>query len=413
MIPPLLRESTFRRFWTGQTISLFGDQISLFAIPLTAVLVLHAGPEQMGLLTAAGLLPSLLFSLHAGVRVDRRGRRRRTMIGADLARAALLITLPLAYLAGVLGLPQLYAVAFAIGVCDVFFAVAYSTLFVSVVASDDYVGGQALLNGSRAASGVGGQSLAGLLVAALTAPGALLLDAASFVASAFALHRIDPAEPEPERAEAGHLVAGIRFIRRSAVMRPALLSTTTVNFFTFAFNAIFILYATRSLHVHPAVLGLVLGAGAFGAVLGSMVTTRIAGRIGLGRAFALGCVLFPAPLAFVPLAAGPRWVELVALFLAEFGSGLGVMVLDIAIGTIFALEIPDRMRARVSGAYRMVNYGVRPLGALAGGTLGGAIGLPATLWLAVIGATSCVLWLLGTPLLKIDATGKRPARVAT
>jgi predicted MFS family arabinose efflux permease len=250
-----------------------------------------------------------------------------------------------------------------------------------------------------------------VLIAVFSAPGALLLDAVSFVASAFALHRIDPAEPVPERAEAGHLAAGIRFIRRSAVMRAALLATTTVNFFTFAFNAIFILYASRSLHVHPGVLGLVLGAGAVGAVFGSMVTTRIAGRIGLGRAFALGCVLFPAPLAFVPLAAGPRWVELGALFLAEFGAGLGVMILDISIGTIFALEIPDRMRARVSGAYRMVNYGVRPLGALAGGTLGGAIGLPATLWVSVIGATSCVGWLIGSPLLKIGS--RTPRRVAT
>jgi predicted MFS family arabinose efflux permease len=267
------------------------------------------------------------------------------MIGADLVRAALLLTLPAAYLAGTLGLAQLYAVTCAIGVCDVFFAVAYSTLFVSVVRPDDYVAGQALLNGSRAASGVGGQSLAGLLVAALSAPGALVLDAVSFVASAFALHRIDPAEPEPERAGTAQLAAGIRFIRRSAVIRAMLLATTTVNFFTFAFNAIFILYVTRSLHVHPAVLELVLGAGAVGAVLGSTVTTRIAGRIGLGRAFALGCVLFPAPLAFVPLAAGPRWVLLGALFLAEFGTGLGVMILDITGGTIRVLEVPDRMLA--------------------------------------------------------------------
>lgn len=408
MISPLLRQPTFRRFWLGETVSLFGDQISLFAIPLTAVLVLHAGPEQMGLLTAAGLLPSLLFSLYAGVRVDRRGRRRRTMIAADVARAALLLSVPAAYLSGVLGLPQLYGVAFAIGVADVFFAVAYSTLFVSVVRRDDFIAGQSLLNGSRAASGVGGQSLAGLLVAALTAPGALLLDALSFLVSAFALHRIDPAEPEPEPAGAGHLAAGIRFIRRSVVIRAMLLATTTVNFFTFAFNAIFILYATRSLHVAPAVLGLVLGAGAVGAVLGSMVATRIAGRIGLGRAFALGCVLFPAPLVFVPLAAGSRWAELGCLFLAEFGAGLGVMILDIAGGTIRVLEVPDRMLARVSGAYRMVNYGVRPLGALAGGTLGGVVGLPATLWVSVIGATACALWLLGTPLLSRSANRPTP-----
>ncbi len=406
MIPPLLRQVTFRRFWTGQVVSLFGDQVSLFAVPLTAVLVLHAGPEQMGLLTAAGLLPSLLFSLLAGSLVDRRGQRRRTMLGADLVRAGLMVSIPVAYACGVLVLPQLYAVAFAVGICDVFFAVAYSTLFVSVVPPADYLAGQSLLNGSRAMSFVVGQSAAGLLVAAFTAPGAIVLDALSFLGSAFALKRIDPAEPVTSGEGHGSLAAGITFIRRSATIRAALRATATVNFFTLAFNAIFILYATRSLHVRPAVLGFVLGAGAVGALLGSVVTGRIARRIGVGRAFALGCVAFPAPLALAPLAAGPTWMVLGALFLAEFGSGLGVMILDISIGAIFATEIPDRLRARVSGAYRSVNYGIRPLGALTGGFLGGALGLRPTLWLAVVGGCTCALWLVRSPILALRDRGE-------
>jgi MFS family permease len=180
----LLRDMTFRRFWIGQTVSLVGDQVSLFAVPLTAVLVLHANATQMGLLTAAGLLPSLLFSLAAGAAVDRHGQRRLVMLATDLGRALLMVTIPLSYLLGRLGLPQLYAVTFAVGTLDVLFFVAYTALFVSVVPRDRYVEGGSLLNGSRALSVIMGQSGAGLLVAAFSAPGAIVLDALTFLFSA-------------------------------------------------------------------------------------------------------------------------------------------------------------------------------------------------------------------------------------
>ena len=262
MMPPLLRDATFRRFWTGQTVSLVGDQVSLFAVPLTAVLVLNANAAQMGLLTAAGLLPSLLFSLAAGAAIDRHGRRRRTMLVTDVGRAVLMATIPISYALGRLGLPQLYAVTFAVGTLDVLFFVAYSGLFVSVVPPQGYVQGQSLLNGSRAMSFVVGQGGAGVLVAALTAPGAIIVDALSFLVSGLALARIHPAEPSTAEPGKGDLAAGVRFIAGSRMVRSALGATATVNFFTLAFNAIVILYATRALHVRPAMLGLVLGSGA-------------------------------------------------------------------------------------------------------------------------------------------------------
>jgi MFS family permease len=396
--PELLRDRTFRRFWTGQTASLFGDQISLLAIPLTAVLVLHAGPAQMGYLTAAGVLPSLLFSLAAGARIDRSRHRRQIMLACDVLRAMLLLTIPGAYLVGWLGLAQLYLVTFAVGTLDVFFFVSYTTLFVAIVPPERYVEGNSLLNGARAMSFVGGQSLAGLLVAVFTAPGALFLDALSFLGSAFALGRIRPTEPAPAAAEGDALRAGVRFIRHSKVVRAALGATATVNFFTFIFSAIFVLYATRELQVRPAELGLVLGMGAVGGLIGAAITTRIGRRLGIGPAFILGCVLFPASLLLIPLAAGGRIEILALLFLAEFGSGMGVMILDIAVGSIFAAVIPDRLRARVSGAYRTINYGVRPLGALTGGLLGQAIGLRTTLWIATVGAVLSAVWTLPGPL---------------
>ena len=401
-LPPLLRENlVFRRFWTGQTISLFGDQISLIAIPLTAVLVLDANAKQMGYLVAAELVPNLFFALHAGAWVDRRGNRRRTMIFTDLARAAFLATIPLAYAFDVLTIQQLYVVAFLVGTMTVFFQVAYSSLFVALVERDDYVEGNSLLAGSRAFSFVAGPSVGGILVQLLKAPYALLVDSISYLFSVGFLASIDPEEPETETAERGHVVAGVRYIVTSSVMRSSLLATATINLFNFVFHALFILYAVRSLHVRPGTLGIVLGAGAVGGLIGSVVTSRLGRRLGIGPTYILGCILFPVPLVLVPLAGGPYWLILAMLFLAEFGAGLGVMILDISAGSIFAALVPHRLRSRVSGAYMVVNMGVRPIGSLIGGFLGTAIGLQTTLWIGVVGATAGFLWLLPSPIPKM------------
>ena len=400
-LPAALRERDFRRFWTGETISLFGDQITLLALPLVGVLALDASPAQMGYLGAASLFPGLLFSLHAGAWVDRRGKRRQTMIATALGRAALLATIPLAYWLDVLTLAQLYVVSFLVGTLSVVFFVSYSTLFVSLVKREHYLEANSLLNGSRAFSYIAGPSVGGLLVQAFSAAGALVVDTFSFLASALALSTIDPAEPPTEKAERGHVKAGIRYIRHSAIVRSALLATATINFFNFVFWALFILYVTRSLDVTPGVLGLILGSASVGGLIGSVVTGRINRRIGAGPAFALGCVLFPVPLVLVPLAGGSDLTIYACLFAAEFLSGFGVMVLDITAASINAALIPDRLRARVSGAYMVVNYGVRPLGSLLGGALGTWIGLRETLWIGAVGATLGVIWLLPSPLLRM------------
>jgi MFS family permease len=352
----------------------------------------------MGRLTAAGLFPSLLFSLHAGVWADRRGRRRRMMIAADLGRAALIVTLPVAYALDALGLAQLYAVAFAVGTLSVLFEVCNAALFVSLVPAEQYVQGNSLVNGSRAMSFVSGMSLGGLLVQLLTAPFALLADAVSYLASARFLSRIGPAEPPPAERVRGDLWAGFRHIVNSPVLRAGSAAVVTLNFFNFIFQAIFVLYATTRLHLSPGVLGAVLGAGAIGSVLGSVLTGRVVRRIGIGPAVVLGFVAFPAPLMLVPLAGGPTAVVLAMLFLAEFGSGFGVMILDIASGSVAAAAIPHKVRSRVAGASRTLTYGVRPLGALTGGWLGSTLGLRPTLWIATAGAVLCVTWLVPSPI---------------
>jgi predicted MFS family arabinose efflux permease len=320
------------------------------------------------------------------------------MIVADLGRAALLATVPVCYAAGVLTLAQLYAVAFAAGTLSVLFVVCDPAMFVGLVPADRYVEGNSLVYGSRALSFVGGPSAGGLLVQWLTAPFAVVADALSFLGSAYFLSRIRVAEPPTAGKEHGGLLAGARFIRSSGIVRASLTSVATINFFNFMFFALSVLYAVRYLHIRPGELGLLLGSGAVGGVLGAAVTRRLTGWIGAGWAYTGACLVFTAPLVLIPLAAGPRPVILAMVFGAEFLSGFGVMVLDISIGAIFAAVIPDAIRSRVAGAFQAVNYGTRPLGALAGGALGAAIGVRTTLWIAAIGGTTGILWLLPSPL---------------
>jgi MFS family permease len=401
-VPQLLRENApFRRFWSGETISLFGDQITQIAVPLVAVLVLDADAKEMGFLVAALLAPNLFFALHAGAWVDRRGRRRLTMIATDLGRAALLVTIPIAYAFDALTMTQLYVVAFLVGTLSVFFFVSYQALFVSLVPRERYVEGNSLLAGSRAFSFVAGPSVGGILVQLLKAPYALLVDSLSFLFSAAFLSSIDPVEPVIEVAEKGHVVAGVRYIVTSPVMRSSLLATATINLFNFVFHALFILYAVRSLGVRPATLGIVLGAGAIGGLIGSFVTSRLGHALGIGPTYILGCILFPVPLVLVPLAGGPYWLVLAMLFFAEFGAGLGVMILDINVGAIIYARTPDRIRARAAGAFRFINYGVRPVGALFGGLLGGAIGVREAILVTTVAAIGGVLFLLGSPVLRL------------
>jgi MFS family permease len=402
LVPSLLRETVFRRYWSASTVSMVGDQVTTIAVPLTAVLSLHAGAAAMGYLTALEWLPSLLFGMHAGAWADRHGRRRQLMIACDLGRCALLGTVPVCWALGVLTLWQLFAVVFAAGTLSILFNVADATMFVSIVAPGQYVDGQSLIYGSRAMSFVIGPSLGGLLTQLLTAPFAIVADALSFLGSAFFLRRIDPVEPPADDGKGG-VTEGLRFIARSPVVRASLIGVAVVNFFNLMFFALMMLYAVRVLHVGAGLLGLVLGCGAVGGLLGAALTKAIAARIGVGLAYVAGCFAFTAPLALVPLAPPPAgrgtdWAIVLMLFGAEFLSGFGVMVLDISIGSIFAAVIPDTVRSRVSGAFSAINYGTRPLGALLGGLLGSAAGLRPALWVAVIGGVAGAALLVPSPL---------------
>jgi MFS family permease len=400
-LPVLLRENApFRRFWAGQTISLFGDQISLLAIPLLAVLTLHADAAQMGLLGAAELVPYLLFAIHVGAWAGTR-RGRSLLIAADLGRAALLLSIPLAAALGDLSMGLLYAVAFGVGTLAVVFDVAYQTVFAELVDPEDYVVANSFLVGSRSVSIVGGKSAGGLLVAALTAPVAIVVDAISYLGSALFVSRTPPKEPAAVAAEPGGIGAGIRFIARTRLLRTTLAAVATLNVFNSAFWAMLVLFATDELGLGAGAIGLALGIGALGSVLGSAIAAPLSRRFGLGRAVVASFVLGPAPLVLVAFAPSSPLPGAVLLAVAEFLSGIGIMLLDISLGSVQTALIPDHLRARVAGAYIFVNWGVRPVGALAGGLLAGAIGLRPTMWIASAGAIAGVLWLLPSGIAKV------------
>ncbi len=407
LVPVLLRDvPDFRHLWTGQTISVFGDEINRIAIPLVAVLILGADAAEMGNLTAAGLLPHLLLSLMTGVWLDRIRQRRRVMIWADIGRAALIASVPVAFVLGVLTIAQLYVVGFLVGALTVVFDVSWGTVFVAVVQRERFIEAQSLLHGSRSLAYVGGPSIGGLLVQILGAPLALAADAVSFLGSAAFLRRIRSPEP-PVEAEEGslreRLMAGLAFVFRDPIVRPVLLSAATINLFNLAFTALVILYATTELGVSPGALGLALGSGAVGGVIGATIASRVGRRIGLGPAYALGCVLFPAPLLLIPVAdpAMPMPLILALLFGSEFGAGFGVMILDINVGAVLTARYPDQLRSRATGAFRFVNYGVRPVGAFVGGLLGTALGVREALFVTGIAAALGVLWLLGSQVLRL------------
>lgn len=404
MLPDILRQPGFRNFWLGQSISVFGDQITLLAIPVVAALVLGATPAEMGLLTAAGLLPHLLLSLPAGMWLDRVQNRRRLMIAADIGRAVLLLTIPIAHVAGALSLAQLFVVTFGVGCLAVLFDIAWNTLFVAVTPRSEFVTANSLLNGSRSLAYVAGPAVGGVMMQVIGAPLAIVIDAVSYVASGVFLTHVDAPEPPIEESPGSlpkQLAVGIAFVARDPIVRASLISVAWVNLFNLAYSALFVLYVTTHLGVDPAGLGLVLGAAGIGGVVGALVAARIGRRLGIGRAYALGLFVFPAPLVAIPLVGGSIELVLLTLFAAEFISGFGVMVLDVNAGVIVKARTPDVIRSRSTGAWRFVNYGIRPIGALMGGLLGSAFGVRETLLFVTVAACAGVLWLIRTPVLPL------------
>ena len=368
-----------------------------------AVGALHASANQVALLTALVWTPNLL-GLFLGAWVDHRPGKRQLMLLADLFRAAVLLTLPIAYALDTITLGQLYTVALLTGTAAVVFNTAYSSFFAHLVPPESYVEANSKLSASRSVSFIAGPAVGGGLVQVLTAPVAVVADALSFVASAILVGRTRIDEPSISATSTGPSLLrrareGLTFVIHEPVMRAGLLCATTLNFFTFlSGTGLLVLFADRVLQLSPGAIGLAFGVGATGGLLGAVVSPAIGRRIGIGRSIVVGAVLFPASFALIAVATGPVWARLGVLGAAEFLAAFGVMFFDVNLNSLQTSVVPDGLRSRVAGAYSTVNYGVRPLGALIGGELATLAGLRATLVVAAVGGTMSVLWLLASPI---------------
>ncbi|MGF1342910.1 MFS transporter [Streptomyces flavovirens] len=403
----LWRDRRFCRFWAGQSVSQFGDRITELALPLIAVGALGATANQVAWLTALLWTPNLLAIL-LGAWVDQRARKRRLMVLADLVRAAVLLGVPVACLLDAVTLGQLYVVALLTGAAGVLFNTAYPPFFVRLVPRASYVDANSKLSTTRSASYVVGPAVGGALIQVLTAPVTLVVDALTFLASAFLVGRVPIDEPPADRdAETASSLwrrarEGLSFVVGHPVLRAALSCAATVNFFSFvAGSGLLVLFANRSLGLSAGAIGVAFGVGATGSLLGAVSAPKLSDRFGVGRSIVVGAVLFPAPVAIAAAANGPLWLRAGALAAAEFLSGFGVMLFDVNLNSLQTSVIPDGMRSRVAGAFSTVNYGVRPVGAVVGGALATLVGLRATLLVAAVGGALSVLWLLPSPIPRI------------
>ncbi|WP_433168478.1 MFS transporter [Kribbella sp. CA-247076] len=401
-VTSLWRDRRFRRFWSAQGVSEFGDRISELALPLIAVTMLDASPSQVGLLTAAVWLPNIA-SLFIGTWVDHRADKRPLMIAADLARTVLLLTLPVAFWLDLLTLGHVYAVAILAGAAHVVFNTAYAAFFVRLVDREHFLEANSKLSATRSLSFMGGPAVGGGLIQWLTAPVAIVVDAATFVFSAIQLSRMDVVpgaadeQPEPLLRRAR---AGMRYLLRHPYLRRSLGCSTTVNFFNLISTALLVLFASRELQLSAGTIGLAFGIGAAGGLVGAVAAAPLSRLIGVGPLIAAGAVVFPGSVAIAALADGPTWVKATALAAAEFVGAFAVMCFDVPNNSLQAAVTHDHMRSRVSGAYSSINYGIRPLGAVVGGFLGTWIGVRETLLVSAAGGLLAVLWLVRSPNLR-------------
>jgi MFS family permease len=411
--PALWRHPEFLKLWSGRAVSGFGSQVSRLALPLTAANVLAATPAQMGLLQAAGTAPALILGLFAGVWIDR-VRRRPLLVAADLGRAALLAAVPVLAILGLLRLEYLVLISLLAGVFTLLFDIASTSFVPSFLSRTQLVDGNSKLTATTSVAQVAGPSLGGTLIAILTAPIAVGVDAVSFLCSAacHALIRADerasPASPASPASRAAtderrvgglwaEVVAGLRVVKGNAYMRTCAGSAGVFNFFAGIFLAVYVLYVTREVGLSAPLLGLLFTIGGIGSVLGAVAAAPLSRRVGFGpTTVGAACIV---GIGWIPaaFAAGSATVVVPLLAVAHFLRGASQTVYGINSVSLRQAVVPDHLQGRVAGTLRVVFLGTAPLGSLAGGLLGERIGLWPTLAIGATGALLGTLWMLLSP----------------
>ncbi len=398
----LWSNADFVRLWTGQSISELGSQVSALAIPIVAAVVLHTSALVYSLLGVFGFLPFILFALPAGAWVDRM-RRKRILIAGDAARAVLLATIPIAYAFGVLTIWQLLVIQFVVGIFTVFFDVAYQSYLPSLVRRDHLIEGNSKLQLTVSVAQVAGPSMAGGLIAAITAPYAIVVDAISFVISALFMLDIRAQEQLPERSAGApkpkmwpEVKEGLEWIVRNRYLRRIAACTGSSNFFGSVGFAIFVLYALRVLQLAPWEIGVLFAAGSVGAIIGALVVNRLQKAIGVGPAIVVNAALFATPGILVPLA--PKSFPLPFLFASLFITQFGGVAYNITQVSLRQAITPERLQGRMNAAMRWIVWGTIPLGTLAGGALATVFTYRTALFVGAIGSMPVFLIVALSPL---------------
>jgi MFS family permease len=403
----LWQHRDFLLLWSGQSISELGSGVTQLALPLTAVLVLKASTFQVGLLTAASYAAFALIALPAGAIVDRIAKRRLLLV-CDAARLIIIGSVPVAAAAGALTLGQLYVVALLAGVCTVFFDVAYQSYLPSLVPVEQLNDGNGKLGATQAFAQAAGPGLGGALVGLIGAARAMSADAASYAVSVASLllvrSRADGPSAHAVAARDGHLLAGLhtdiaeglRFVVRHPILRKVVACTGTSNFWSGAQGAVIPVFLVRVLHLHPALIGLLYALGAVGGVVAGLFTGTFARWIGSARIVWLSTLLLIPFLALTPLAE-PGWrVALVGI--GGVGTSFGVVLYNVAQLSYRQAITPPALLGRMNAAVRWIVWGTLPLGGLAGGALGTAIGTRPTLWCTVGGTATAAVFVVFSPL---------------
>lgn len=395
----------FGRFWLAQGASSVGAQISELAVPMLAVLVLHASAREAGLLGAARWVPFLLLALPLGVLVDR-SLRRRILITSDFARAAVTAVIVALALAEVLTLPVLVVLVGVLGAFTVAFEVAYQSFLPTVAGRDQLERANGRLQATVAATEIGGPGLAGLLIQALSAAWALAVHAVAYVVSAAALLRIRTPEAVPAssgRSAMTDLREGLAFVRRDGYLVALLGFSAIYNLFAQWIMVLFTVHAVRELGLEAGHLGLVFGLGAIGAVIGAASAPASVARFGAGPVLVACAAAESAVLAALPFLPG-AWggTALIAALVVVFAvNGAGTSLSSVVAVTLRQLRTPDHLLGRVNATMRWISYGVVAIGAAVGGAVGEIIGTRWGMAIGCAGVLLTVIWVGASPLRRI------------
>jgi MFS family permease len=396
----LWRNRDFLLLWSGQSVSEMGSAVSQVALPLVAVVLLHAATFQVGLLTAAETVCFLLVALPAGLVVDRVAKRR-LMISCDLARLVVIGSVALAAALDALTMAQLFAVALLMGLATVFFDVAYQSYLPVLVERDQLHDGNGKLGATQSFAQVVGPGIGGALFGLLKA-GAMTVDAGSYAVSTASLLAIRAPEASPERPTEGRqgfrqeIFAGLKFVATHPVLRKIAACTGTANLFgsmTFALEVVFLI---RVVHVSPAEVGLLFSVGSVGGIVGGVLSGRFSKWIGTARIIWYSVLVFGAIQIVLPLTA-PGW-RVVFFPIAGFSLTFSAVVYNIAQVSYRQIICPPELLGRMNAAIRWIVWGTLPLGGVIGGALGSAIGIRPTLWISVVGSWAAGFWVLFSPL---------------